>query len=133
MIHAGLRVALLGVVVARCAGSPTEIRLDQEFELASGATVRIAGTGQAITFESVPEDSRCPVNVTCVWAGNARVRLRVQAENRDSIVALNTLLDPHAVVIGTVRIELKALSPETRAGAPIPAGSYRARLLVSGT
>jgi hypothetical protein len=133
MNHARLRLALLGIVFARCAGTPTEVRLDQEFELALGATVRIAGTSQTITFESVPEDSRCPADVTCVWAGNARVRLRVRAAAQDSSVGLNTMVDPHAAVIGAIRVELKALSPETRTGAPIPSASYRARLVVTGS
>jgi hypothetical protein len=31
-----------------------------------------------ITFIEVLEDSRCPKNVTCIWAGQAKVRLSVQ-------------------------------------------------------
>ncbi len=30
-----------------------------------------------IKFVAVPEDSRCPINVRCVWIGNARVQLKV--------------------------------------------------------
>ena len=128
-----LRFALLGVVFARCAGSPTEIRLDQEFELAPGGTARIAGTNQTVTFESVSQDSRCPANVTCVWAGNAEIRLKVRAADRDSSIALNTTVEPHAAAVGGLRVELKALAPEQRAGSPIPSGAYRARLVVTGS
>jgi hypothetical protein len=133
MNRTSLRFALLGLVFARCAGSPTEIRLDQEFELAPGGTARIAGSSQIITFESVSQDSRCAANVTCVWAGNAEIRLKVRAADRDSSVALNTTVEPHAATVGTVRVELKALSPEPRAGSPIPSGAYRARLVVTGS
>jgi hypothetical protein len=133
MNRTSLRFALLGVVFARCAGSPTEIRLDQEFELAPRETGRIAGTSQTITFESVSQDSRCAANVTCVWAGNAEIRLKVRAADRDSSVALNTTVEPHAATVGAVRVELKALSPEPRAGSPIPSGTYRVRLVVTGS
>lgn len=31
-----------------------------------------------ITFEAVLEDSRCPKNVTCIWAGQATIRVRIK-------------------------------------------------------
>ncbi|MCK0158075.1 hypothetical protein MWU65_12840 [Cellulophaga sp. F20128] len=49
------------------------------------------GNGFAITFFSVKSDSRCPIGVTCVWAGNAEVAFTF--ENRlgvDSGFSLNT-------------------------------------------
>lgn len=48
-----------------------------------GETVEIDGI--LITFEKVLEDSRCPENVQCVWAGRARVEIIVQAENEDAV------------------------------------------------
>jgi hypothetical protein len=33
--------------------------------------VWLDGTNHALTFEAVPEDSRCPRDVTCIWEGNA--------------------------------------------------------------
>lgn len=127
------RFAVVGVIFARCGGSPTEVKLDQEFEITPGATVRVAGTSQTVTFESVTEDSRCPTDVTCVWAGNARVRLRVRSADRDSSLGLNTTLEPRAATIGAVRLELKGLTPVPRAGSPVPSASYRARLVVTGS
>lgn len=133
MHPAVLRVALLGIGIVRACGSPTEVGLDQEFELAPGAVVRVAGTSQTIAFVGVTEDSRCPAGVTCVWAGNGKVRLRVRSADRDSSVDLNTTLEPHAATVGAIRIELKVLAPSPRAGVPIPSASYRARLLVTGS
>lgn len=34
--------------------------------------------GAAFTFESVMEDSRCPKDVTCVWEGEAKVRVVIE-------------------------------------------------------
>lgn len=47
-------------------------------KLMLGKKVVLANT--EITFEAVLEDSRCPKNVTCIWAGQAKVRVRVQAK-----------------------------------------------------
>lgn len=33
-----------------------------------------------ISFEAVLEDSRCPKNVTCIWAGQAKIKVRVKPE-----------------------------------------------------
>ena len=52
--------------------------LDQPLTLHVGETAALAGTTLSLTFERVPEDSRCPINVNCVWAGNAVVRLAVR-------------------------------------------------------
>ncbi|MDC7995093.1 hypothetical protein [Altibacter sp. HG106] len=41
-----------------------------------GNTTTIQGI--SLTFLEVLEDSRCPEDVTCVWAGRARVLVRVQ-------------------------------------------------------
>lgn len=71
------RIPAAILVAAACVEPSVEVPLDQDFELALGRTVSIAGTPQRVTFEAVPEDSRCPIDAVCVWAGNARVSLRV--------------------------------------------------------
>ena len=38
-------------------------------------TLFLEGSVEWISFTDVPEDSRCPVNAQCVWAGNAITRL----------------------------------------------------------
>lgn len=33
--------------------------------------------GYSVTFKEVLEDSRCPTNVTCVWAGRVRIKVEI--------------------------------------------------------
>ena len=47
---------------------------DQDFILHVGQRAKLDGVF-TIAFKSVLNDSRCPINVTCVWAGNGRVEL----------------------------------------------------------
>jgi hypothetical protein len=41
-----------------------------------GETATFEGT--TFTFESVMEDSRCPKDVTCVWEGEAKIRVVIE-------------------------------------------------------
>src|SRR5262245_45596774 len=75
-------IASLGLAVA-CDSSPTspegpEVRLDDSFELRPGETATVSGEGLTVAFEGVPADSRCPVDVNCITAGDATVRLRTR-------------------------------------------------------
>ena len=53
--------------------TPTVHRV--EFRL--GESVELPGQGIGISFDQVLEDSRCPANVVCVWAGKAVIELTV--------------------------------------------------------
>ena len=67
-----MRLMMLGALVAvRCAATPTEVPLDKAFELPLGASARVTGSDQTVSFEQVESDSRCPAEAECVWAGNA--------------------------------------------------------------
>src|SRR5687767_9003680 len=52
----------------------------------------------SIKFLAVLEDSRCPVRATCVWAGNAKIRISVKkGKSAPRIAELNTLTEPRKV------------------------------------
>lgn len=126
-----LLVATLALMLG-CVGPSTEVPLEQDFQLGLGQTVTIAGTGQQVTFEAVPEDSRCPVDAVCIWAGNARVALRVSSAGVDSSLALNTGSEPKTATLGKLRLELRGLEPAPRAATPTPPQAYRVTLRVTG-
>src|SRR6185312_15051394 len=53
------------------------VRLGREFKLKAGRQVTVKGTKLRIRFVAVENDSRCPSDVTCVWAGNAAVQFQL--------------------------------------------------------
>src|SRR5689334_15263072 len=73
--------------------SPTEVVLGDEFTTKVGQQVRVKDTKLKLTFLSVPQDSRCPSSVDCVWAGNAQLNLEVKKKQNASDITLNTLLE----------------------------------------
>jgi hypothetical protein len=44
----------------------------------------------SLKLDSVTEESRCPMNVECFWAGNARVKFVLGSNNHLSVFTLNT-------------------------------------------
>lgn len=109
-----------------------------------GETLRYDG-GLKITFLAVRNDSRCPINAKCIWAGDAEVVLRVKAGNQAARkVTLHTNLKPQTVVIpaqvfppGTAGIPksyvvgIAALTPQPEAGKKTLQSDYRLKLDIS--
>lgn len=126
-----MRLRLLASLAsaASCSGGhPTEIPVNEEFELRVGESARLVGHNTVITFEAVRQDSRCPVDVTCVWAGNAVVILRLGASQRDTALELNTTLEPKHAPVDGLELELRSLEPVPRSGQSPSSRDYRARL-----
>ena len=109
-----------------------EAALDQEFEIRLGRQVMIANEGLKISFIYVAEDSRCPEGVTCVWAGNGKVVLRLsKARRRAGTMRLNTNLDPKQDDYRGYDVRLVSLNPHPKKNVPIKKKDYVATLVVS--
>ena len=88
-----------------------------------------AGFGQVALIENfrvkpmfVLEDSRCPTNVQCIWAGTVRLRVEVEA-GAGSDVADLTLST--ATELGGASLTLTAVEPERLADVSIRRSAYR--------
>ena len=56
-------------------------------EIGLGYSVTLPGQGIGISFDRVVEDSRCPENVMCIWAGRAEIGLTVtQADTTTEVI-----------------------------------------------
>ena len=78
-----------------------------------------AGRGEImIKFLSVEEDSRCPDGAACVWAGNAKVKVKIGYRKGDArIFTFNTTMGPKGDQFAGWAIDLTSLTPAKRAGA----------------
>ena len=68
--------------------------------------------GPSVTPLAVIEDSRCPPNVTCVWAGEVRIRVRIGFGKRARVKELSTR-KPLPVADGTLML-VSVLTPKAR-------------------
>lgn len=115
-------------------GALDVVRLGREFKLKAGQQVTVKGTKLRIRFIAVENDSRCPTDVTCVWAGNAAVQLQLGIGRVSKTVTLNTSKGPSFVGETEYRgykVKLVELSPYPRSNRKIGRRDYTATLLVS--
>lgn len=74
-----------------------------------------------VKFISVLEDSRCPMNAECIWAGNARIKIAVsKGRGVSKIIELNTGVEPKLVTVYGYELSLQNLTPQKGAPANRP-------------
>ncbi|MEO6654770.1 MAG: hypothetical protein ABIO36_01670 [Pyrinomonadaceae bacterium] len=65
-----------------------------------------------IKLISVIEDSRCPINARCIWAGNAKIKISIsKGRSAAKTYELNTGLDPHSINVDGYEIKFVDLTP----------------------
>ena len=98
-----------------------------------GASVTPPGSTTVVTFTEVSDDSRCPTNVTCVWAGDVAVTLRVQpAKGAAEVVTLHTgLANAQSATAAGLRLRLERLEPSPTFGKPLDRGAYVATIAIA--
>jgi hypothetical protein len=128
MIAACLAMAACGNKVGTPSGE--KIPLGREFTLAVGQSA-VVESDVRLTLKSVTDDSRCPVDVTCVWEGDAKVSVEVITPSPRAEHELHTSsrFDREANH-GAYRVTLVKLEPAPRSTATISSGDYRATFVV---
>ena len=91
------------------------------------------GTSVSVRAIRVADDSRCPVDVTCVWAGDAAVHIDVRIGARPAqAIVLHTSPDrAQTAQVEQVLFRLARLDPAAVSSAPIAQSAYRIEVLVS--
>lgn len=130
---------VLAAAVAAAAAQPAgkvkaqptrEVKLDTPFELKPKESVKLDKL--AVGLVGVAADSRCPVDVTCVWAGDAAVEITLERPpaKRDSFV-LHTMHGSGAAVdYEGFSVRLEAVNPRPRLSQKIAAEDYRVTLVI---
>lgn len=105
---------------------------DSRVTLPIGATVRLDG-GTALTLRDVSDDSRCPSDATCFWAGDATLTIAVTPpKGTTEVVVLHTgLADAQSATVAGRRLTLERLEPEPTTARPVERPHYRAVLATS--
>lgn len=114
-------MALAPLALSACVAIPDAPVVDGPSPLNAGASVPLGQpvwVGKlVVTPAGIIEDSRCPMNARCVWAGRLIVNTRIDGSGWRQTVPL-TLGEPYAVK-GTT-ITLTSGTPEKMAGAEGP-------------
>jgi hypothetical protein len=132
--------ALIGaaglVALTACTTGPGDVGEPSAHQLPADSIVLAAGQDAwierlRVSFLGVGEDSRCPVDVVCIWQGDAEVRLALAIGfGPDHAVALHTAADRPAAELGGYRVVLLGLAPVRHEGTRVPQAAYRATIRV---
>jgi hypothetical protein len=119
---------LLAVALAACGRDGSAATLNAPIQLAPGQSAVFKDENLKVQVVDIA-DSRCPSDVTCLWAGEALVRLTIQSKGKASERELKEFqkgaLDGYVVEILQV---LPARGPEAQRIAP---ADYRVTLKVA--
>ena len=78
----------------------------------------------SVRFVELVEDSRCPRDVNCVWAGNAKIKVRVTKNGRSHELTLDTNGQKQSAVAEGYSIKFTGLTPEPRSNIRINRNGY---------
>lgn len=131
-IHRPLVALLLTVslVACRSAGAPVShtANLDQEIQLAPRERVVFSQQGLTVEFVSVLEDSRCPSDVTCVWAGEVKVQLSTRFDAAEAV--LHEVKAGQPATVGDLQLGIVRVQPERISTRELSPEQYRVTLKV---
>ena len=119
-------IAILGIASIGMAQKPETLVIKRGQQ-------RSAVNGEVILkFVSVIEDSRCPNDVNCVWAGNAKIEVLITDKHGGSKKAvMNTTTGQLGDQYNGYAIYLTSLTPLPKSGKTIKQRSYVATFNVT--
>lgn len=142
MIRNGLRgrvsvralVIMASAMLFASACAPVETAVvaapGQAFALPLGQTAAVRGTEVRLTFKDVRTDSRCPVEVQCVWAGEAKIGVVISNGTPEETRVLSLTPPDNEATVGNLRIRFVGLAPVPRQADPGTNRAYVAQLVV---
>ena len=126
-------LALSGTVTASGCATMETVAAEPgvAFDLPLGKTALLAGGTARITFNQVTEDSRCPMDAVCVWAGDAKIQLTVERDGAPKDLRTISIISPNnETASGNLRIRLIGLFPVPRSTESATSRAYIAQLMV---
>jgi hypothetical protein len=82
------------------------VALGEAFSVKVGESVSVAGAGVSVTFSARVSDSRCPVGMQCIQAGNAVVTVAVTRAGAAPVTLTLNTDGPRSARSGNRTVEL---------------------------
>jgi len=132
-------IALAVLALAACTkkdAADLAFKLDTPFFLDQGHSIpKEDDNAVQVRFNRVLDDSRCPIDAICVWAGRAEVEVTF---TQPGSVLTDTLMlgdfsgttKTDLASFGAYSVRLLEVSPDALAGVTIPQENYAVKLVV---
>jgi len=112
----------VGRVGPRCEFAPCEGNSTSESDVTLTIGAKGEAGGLAIKLNSVLDDSRCPKDVVCVWAGEAKVSVTLTTASKTETKIISTNDKPY--LFDEYEVSIISVLPEPQSGREITQGAY---------
>jgi hypothetical protein len=128
MIGRSFALLLSAVALAACGRGGWSATLDAPVQLAPGQSVVFESDELEVTFVGIDSDSRCPRDVTCVWAGEVVVRLDLRKDGRTKQLGVK---ETEGLPVDGYTVSVLEVLPVRASSQPIAPADYRVTLQVT--
>ena len=118
---------LIAVALAAC-GRGGAATLNEPIQLAPGDWANFKTENLELQFTGIDEDSRCPNDVTCVWAGEVVVRLTLRRDSRNKEVSVK---ETQGLAVDGYTISILQVLPPRASSGPLAPADYRVTLKIT--
>ena len=128
-----MRTLFLSLILTLVFGATltAQAQKPQPVTLRVNKQVKVTRSNLTIKFVAV-EDSRCPRGTNCIWAGNAKVTIKVSsARGKSQTFDLNTNLETKSARFDGFEIKLGTVTPYPATNARIDPNGYTASFTVT--
>ena len=125
---------ILALILTFAFGSffQTEAKAQKQIKVQVSRQKNVPGTKMTIKFDSLVEDSRCPEGTTCIWAGNAKIKVTVKMRGSQAkTFEMNTNLGAKGETYEGYAINLESLTPAPKDNIRINRNGYTATFTVN--
>jgi len=99
-------------------------RHEQKVSVQVGKSATESHSKIKVEFVEMVEDSRCPKDVNCVWAGNAKIKVKVTKGGNSKVLELNSNTATKDSAFGGYVLKLEKLTPEPASNIRINRNGY---------
>lgn len=104
----------------------------KQVEVQIGHDKKVANGEIKLKFVDLVEDSRCPTDTQCIWAGNAKIKISLSNAGRlPKIFELNTGVKPQTILFAGYEIKIVKLTPAPASNIRIRKDGYIATFSVT--
>jgi hypothetical protein len=125
MIGRSFALLLSAVALAACGRGGWSATLDAPVQLAPGQSVIFESDELEVKFVGIASDSRCPRDLTCVWAGEVIVRLDLRKDGRTKELAVK---ETEGLPVDGYTVSVLEVLPVRASSHPIAPADYRVTL-----
>lgn len=115
-------IALAPAALSACATTPPPEPVNVDGIVRATMNQRVYVDGPHVTPLKVLEDSRCPINARCVWAGRVRLEVKIDLGSRSEIREITSSQPIH---VADGQLALVEVEPGLLAGGQAKPEQYR--------